>query len=108
MTSSPEACVVLTTVASRDKAHELATRLVENRLAACVQILPIESVYAWQGAVQHGAEILLLIKTRRELYPPLEAFIKEVHGYDVPEIIQLPVEAGSDTYLHWIADVTAP
>jgi periplasmic divalent cation tolerance protein len=69
--------------------------------------LPIESVYNWKGAVQHDDEILLLIKTRRELYAPLEAFIKEIHSYEVPEIVLLPAEAVSDSYLRWIADVTA-
>jgi periplasmic divalent cation tolerance protein len=107
MTSSDTACMVLTTTPSRDEARSLAAALVENRLAACVQMLPVESVYSWQGAVQHDDEILLLIKTRRELYAPLEAFIKEAHSYDVPEIVQVPVEAGSESYLRWLADVTA-
>lgn len=107
MSSPDTACVVLTTTSSREEARRLAGRLVENRLAACVQILPIESVYAWKGAIQNDEEVLLLIKTRTELYAPLEAFIKEVHSYEVPEILRLPVEAVSESYLRWIADVTA-
>jgi periplasmic divalent cation tolerance protein len=107
MSSPDTACVVLTTVPSREAARSLATRLVENRLAACVQLSAIESVYRWQGSVQHEEEVLLLIKTRSELYAPLEAFIKEVHSYEVPEILQLPVQAGAETYLRWLADATA-
>jgi periplasmic divalent cation tolerance protein len=107
MSSSDTACVVLTTTSSREEARVLAGKLVENRLAACVQMLPIESVYAWKGKVQSDDEILLLIKTRRELYAPLEAFIKEVHSYEVPEIVQLSAETVSDSYLRWIVDVTA-
>jgi len=107
MSNADTACVVLTTTSSREEARRLAGSLVENRLAACVQLLPIESVYSWQGAVQSDDEILLLIKTRRELYAALEAFIKQLHSYEVPEIIQLPVEVGSDAYLSWIASVTA-
>lgn len=107
MSSPDTACVVLTTTSSREEARVLAGKLVENRLAACVQMLPIESVYAWKGALQHDDEILLLIKTRSVLYAPLEAFIKEVHSYETPEIVQLPAAAVSDSYLRWIADVTA-
>lgn len=107
MNSPDSACVVLTTTSSRDEARMLAGKLVENRLAACVQILPIESVYTWKDAVQRDDEILLLIKTRSALYAPLEAFIKEVHSYEVPEVVLLPAEAVSESYLRWIADVTA-
>jgi periplasmic divalent cation tolerance protein len=107
MSDHDSACMVLTTTASREEARALAGKLVQNRLAACVQMLPTESVYAWKGAVQQDNEILLLIKTRRELYAPLEAFIKEVHSYEVPEIVQLSAEAVSDSYLRWIVDVTA-
>lgn len=107
MTSPDSACVVLTTTSSREDARTLAGKLVENRLAACVQLMPIESVYSWKGAVQSDNEILLLIKTRRELYAALEAFIRQMHSYEVPEIIQLPVDAGSDAYLRWMASVTA-
>lgn len=106
MASPDTACVVLTTTPSKEEARQLAKALVQNRMAACVQLLPIESFYSWNGDIQNDDEVLLLIKTQRELYAPLEAFIKEVHSYQVPEIVQLPVEAGSDTYLRWIAQVT--
>ena len=107
MSDFESACVVLTTLSSRDEARTLAGELVERRLAACVQMLPIESIYTWQGELQHDDEVLLLIKTRRELYAPLETFIRETHRYEVPEIVQLPVAAGSAAYLRWLADVTS-
>ena len=101
-----DACVVLTTVPSQEQARLLARSLVEKRLAACVQMHAIESVYAWQGAIEHGDEILLLIKTRRSLYKTLETFIKQQHSYEVPEIIMLPVEAGLESYLNWLGEGT--
>ena len=103
-----EAITVLTTTASADEAKALATALVERRLAACAQSLPIMSCYAWQGEIRHDAEILLLIKTRRELYERVEAAIRELHSYETPEIVALPLVAGSSAYLDWIQDSTEP
>jgi len=94
--------VILTTAADQTQAQELAALLVEQRLAACVQMLPIYSCYRWKGQVMNDEEILLLIKTRADLYEEVEAFIKEHHSYEVPEIIQLPVQQGSKPYLNWI------
>ena len=107
MNNPDAACVVLTTTPSREEARKLAGTLLENQLAACVQMLPIDSVYRWKGAIQSDAEILLLIKTRCELYAALEALIRKEHSYDVPEIVQLRAEAVSDSYLGWITSVTA-
>lgn len=95
-------CVILTTAGNADEAARLADGLVTARLAACVQTLPINSTYVWEGAVQHEAEVLLLIKTRSDAYAAVEAFIREHHRYDVPEIISLPITAGSAAYLGWI------
>lgn len=97
---------VLTTVATEAVAKALARALVERKLAACVQRLQISSCYAWDGAIRDEPEILLLIKTRRALYPPLEAAIRELHAYTTPEIIALPVVAGSQPYLDWLAETT--
>ncbi|MFO1434358.1 MAG: divalent-cation tolerance protein CutA [Candidatus Competibacteraceae bacterium] len=84
-------------------AERLAEALVEDRLAACINIVPgITSVYRWQGEVQHDSELLLLIKTRGECYPALEARIRELHSYEVPEIIAVPIQRGSGAYLAWI------
>lgn len=99
--------VVLVTVPSRDQGGELAELLVGERLAACVNIVgPITSVYRWQGAVSRDEEYLLLIKTTRALYPTLEARVRESHPYDVPEIIALPILAGSEPYLAWLRSQT--
>lgn len=99
-----EALVVLCTCPNDGVARELAGRLVENRLAACVNILPeIRSIYRWQGELQEDGEALMIIKTTRDVYPALEAWLLEAHPYDVPEAIALPLEAGSRSYLEWIA-----
>lgn len=102
-----EVIVVLTTTETPDEAERLARLLVERRLAACVQALPITSIYCWQGAVERATETLLLVKTRRELYAAVEAEIKAHHSYQTPEIIALPVESGSSDYLSWLAASTA-
>ncbi|MGD0084393.1 MAG: divalent-cation tolerance protein CutA [Acidimicrobiales bacterium] len=99
--------VVLTTAASRSDAREIARRVLSDRLAACVQLLPIESLYTWKGEVAEEAEILLLIKTRAELYGALEHVILSVHSYETPEILMLPVAQGLTGYLSWIDEVTS-
>jgi len=96
--------VVITTTETQEEATRLAHLLVERELAACVQVLPqITSVYRWQGGVEKSAEALLLIKTLRVAYPQLESAIKENHSYQTPEIIALPIEAGSSEYLNWLS-----
>lgn len=95
-------CMVTTTTGTPTEAAALADWLVGQRLAACVQLLPIQSVYRWQGAVQHDSETLLLIKTRNELYDAVAAFIASHHRYEVPEVIRIPIEAGSPSYLAWV------
>jgi periplasmic divalent cation tolerance protein len=88
-------------------AERLASELVNRRLAACVQIIgPIQSVYRWQGAVERAEEWLLLIKTAADQYTAVEAAIRELHSYEVPEIIATPITAGSDGYLTWLRDQT--
>lgn len=100
--------VVMTTVADPAAGQRLAEGLLEKRLVACIQALPIQSTYRWKGAVQREAETLLLIKTRTALYPEVETFLRAHHPYETPEIILLPVTAGLPDYLRWIADVTRP
>lgn len=97
--------MVLTTTATQVEAEQLARALVERQLAACVQMLPINSVYAWQGAVQQGAEVLMLIKTSRALFASMAEFIASQHSYSVPEIIQLPITQLSAGYLQWMSSV---
>ena len=101
------ACLVMTTVDSSTTAREIARRLVEERLAACVQILPpMTSVYTWEGRIVESAESLLLIKTVRSAYPTLETRLRQIHPYQTPEIIVLPIEAGLPDYLAWMVEVT--
>jgi periplasmic divalent cation tolerance protein len=98
--------VMLTTTPTREEAQTIARLLIEEKLAACVQLLPIESFYFWQGKTQNEAEVLLLIKTRTALFQSAIARIKQVHSYTVPEIVALPFSAGFAGYLDWIGDVT--
>ena len=99
--------VVLCTCPDSATAGSLATGLVENRLAACVNILPeIRSIYRWQNEVQQDAETLLVVKTSLETYPLLESWLIEHHPYDVPEVLALPIERGAPDYLDWVVRET--
>ncbi len=99
-------CVVLTTTPDPETAHRLAEGLVSRKLAACVQVLPITSFYTWKGELCRDAEHLLLAKTTTSRYPDVEAYIREHHPYEVPEIIRLPIEAGWAPYLAWVREST--
>jgi periplasmic divalent cation tolerance protein len=99
--------VLLTALPSQEDARRLARMLVEEKLAACVQLLPIESFCRWEGKVQHEGEFLLLVKTRTTLFEPAIAAIKAAHPYSVPEIVGWPFSAGHQPYLDWINDVTS-
>ncbi len=85
-------------------ARQITTALVSDRLAACVQMLPIESVYRWEGAIQQAPEMLLHIKTTAGRYKAVEALIKRLHSYDLPEISVTPIIGGSEDYLRWIVE----
>lgn len=100
--------IVLTTTPNAEEAETLARKIIEAKLAACVQVLPaMKSVYFWKGAVQTDAENLLLIKTLPEKYDALEKFIREHHSYDVPEIVALAAEKVSADYLDWLKNYLA-
>ena len=99
--------VVMTTVSSEADAGKLANVLVTAKAAACVQMMPIRSCYMWEGKVNNDTEVLLLIKTRAALFDRVAELIKQNHSYDVPEIISVPVTAGSAPYLGWIDSVTS-
>jgi periplasmic divalent cation tolerance protein len=91
-----------------DCAAKISRELVERRLAACVNILaPCQSIYRWHGAVEDAQEIPLVIKTTAERYAELEAVLRSLHPYEVPEIIALPIATGLPAYLAWIAEETA-
>lgn len=99
--------LVLTNLPDRAAAERLAQALVEQRLAACVNVLaPCRSVYRWQGAVRHDEEHPLLIKTTVERYAALEQAIRAGHPYELPEIIAVPIERGLASYLEWVAAET--
>ncbi len=95
--------LALTTVPDETKGREIARALVDGRLAACVTVTPASrSFYRWKGEVQEDAEYVLLIKTRKELFPELERALRSLHPYEVPELIALNVKRGAKTYLDWL------
>ena len=98
--------VALTTFPDPETGRRFAEGLLEKRLAACVQTLPIQSAYRWKGAIQNEAETMMLIKTKASLYPEVEAFLRATHPYEVPEIVWIPIEAGLADYLGWIGGET--
>ncbi len=95
---------ISTTFEKKEAAQALARHLLENQLAACIQILPIESHYQWKGKIENASEWLCLIKTKTALYSQVEKAIKTKHTYDVPEIIATPIIDGSPDYLKWMAN----
>jgi periplasmic divalent cation tolerance protein len=102
--------VVLITCGSAKEAERIARRLVAARLAACVNVLdaPVRSTYRWKEKVESARERLLLIKTSRKLLPRVEAEVRKLHSYDVPEFIALPIAAGSGDYLAWLEACLGP
>ena len=102
---NPNIKIVLCTCPNLDLARHIGTYAIENQLAACVNLIPkVESIYSWNNEINRDLEVLTLFKTTEELLDKLESAILELHSYDLPEIIVLPVEGGSKSYLEWIAD----
>jgi periplasmic divalent cation tolerance protein len=100
-----DALVVQTTLGSAEAAEALAQTLVERQLAACVQIIgPLVSIYRWKDKLEKSAEWLCLIKSRRVVLDQLEAAIRELHPYEVPEILLLPADVGNHGYLRWLQE----
>jgi periplasmic divalent cation tolerance protein len=108
MAVSKKPCViVLITTADLESAAAIGRALVEERLAACANLLgPIRSIYRWRGAVEDASEHLLLVKTQAGRYRALEARVKELHSYEVPEIVAVDIESGSRPYLEWVCEST--
>src|SRR3954447_7835470 len=99
--------IVLTTIGSGADAHMLGSILVAERLAACVNVLPgMESTYRWNGAVESAWERQIVIKTTADRVPALQARVHELHAYDVPEFVVVPIAGGSEKYLDWIREST--
>lgn len=97
--------VVLVTAPDQDVASRLARALVESRLVACVNVVPgVESIYRWEGEVEQASEVLLLIKTREDRCAALEQRVRDLHPYDVPEVLVLPAVGGSAAYLDWVRE----
>ncbi len=108
MTEGRGPLVVLVTAPSEAMALELGQRLVDDRLAACVSVVPgVTSIFMWEGKLEQASEALLVIKTRAERYPALQQRVLELHPYSVPEVLALAVEAGAPAYLRWVQDSVA-
>ena len=102
-------CQVTTTLPDRAAAESLAARLVEERLAACAQVVgPVSSTYWWQGAVEHAEEWYCHLKTAASRFPALQRRLRELHPYDVPEIVAVPIADGDPDYLAWIGQTVLP
>lgn len=102
-----EFILVFSTCQSEEIANQIARGLVEQKLAACVNIIPgLESVYRWQDKIEHSTERLLMIKSRKCLFPQLKVALTYLHDYELPEIIAVPIEAGEQAYLNWIKSAT--
>jgi periplasmic divalent cation tolerance protein len=102
-----DALQVCTTIDDRDAAERIAEALVARRLAACVQITgPVTSVYRWEGKIESNQEWLCIVKTVQSRYAAVEAAIRELHTYQVPEIVAVPIVAGSASYLDWLRQET--
>jgi periplasmic divalent cation tolerance protein len=100
--------LVFTNLPDREAALSLAEALVDKRLAACVNVLGgCTSVYRWEGAVERAEEVPVMIKTRAARYPEVEALIRSLHPYELPEVVAVPVVRGLPDYLEWVAEETA-
>ena len=107
MSNKTEPVVVLMTAGSTEEATRIADLLVNRRLAACVQVLPeMQSIYLWKGEVQREREVLLIAKSTSANFGALEREVRAVHSYETPEILALPVVAGSEDYLKWLTSVS--
>lgn len=98
--------MVFTTFSNMEEARRIAGILLEEKAAACVQLKEIESLYMWKEKIEEDKEIQGLIKTRRELFNQVEEIIKREHSYEVPQIVAVDIESGSEAYLQWIGEVT--
>lgn len=98
--------VVTTTFSEQKDAHNFADIILKERLASCIQITAIESIYWWKNSLEKANEFLCIIKTKKSLYKKLEKRIKEIHSYEVPEIVAIDIKNGSKDYLNWIEKET--
>lgn len=100
-------CIINCTTSNKKNALEIAKILVQQKLAACVNIIPnIVSIYTWEKGISEDEEFLMVIKTRKKLFKKVEAAILSKHEYELPEIIMIPIEKGSEKYLEWVKSET--
>lgn len=99
-------CIVSTTFPTKESAKAMIDVVLEKNLGACIQLMPIESFYPWNVQVCEESECLMLIKTRTEHYDAIEALIQAHHPYEIPQILQIPIEKGLDAYLAWMEEQT--
>jgi len=99
-------CIITTTTDSKENADAMTQNLLEKKLVACVQSSTIQSAYHWEGQIIRSEEILLQLKTKRELFQTIQEEIEKLHTYDVPEIILIPIEDANSSYLQWIKNET--
>ena len=99
-------CITLTTTNSQSNCDEIIAKVLHLGLAACIQTMPIQSHYVWQGKVCCDSEILMIIKTKKTCYTALERTIVNLHCYDVPQVVQVPFTEGYNPYLTWIEENT--
>jgi periplasmic divalent cation tolerance protein len=105
---SSKEIVCFITAPNEDEAVNIARALVESRLAACANIInSVRSIYSWQGAIEDDAEVLMIVKTRKDLFHKLSEKVKEIHSYDVPEVIAVPIIDGLKDYLNWLRESTS-
>ena len=103
-----EYCVAFVTVGKREEAEKIASVLVEERLAACCNLLPaVRSIYRWKGEICRDEETLIILKTRTSIFEKVRARVQQLHSYTVPEIIAVPIIAGHAPYLNWVRDETS-
>jgi periplasmic divalent cation tolerance protein len=101
--SNADLVVAFSTAGSPEEARRIATALVAEQLAACINIADnIHSIYRWQGTIESAAESMMLIKTRADLVPAIELRLRELHSYDLPELVAISIEQGAQTYLDWL------
>ncbi len=99
-------CLVYTTTGDQAEAQKIGRTLVEEKLAACVNIHPIQSIYRWQGKIEEAREVAILVKTRAELADKVIERVKELHSYEIPDIISWPIERGYPDFLRWLEEST--
>jgi periplasmic divalent cation tolerance protein len=101
---SSQYCIVFVTVGKQKEAQNIARKLVDESLAACVGMIPQKSIYSWKGKIVEDTEVLLIIKTRKDMFNSLKEGVLSIHSYEVPEIIRIEIQEGHKPYLQWIEE----